>query len=133
MDKQSAPEVRTVKEWHTALNDGDVDRLLSLSHPDVEVGGPRGAGNGSRILRDWANRAGIQLSPERFFLANETVIAEQEAAWASPDTGGATSSQLVASVFVVRDGFVASVIRYDSLNEALDSVGLNADEATEVG
>jgi hypothetical protein len=37
-------EVRVVEAWHAALNEGDVDRLVGLSHPDVEVGGPRGVG-----------------------------------------------------------------------------------------
>jgi hypothetical protein len=38
----TAPEVRIVKDWHEALN-GDPDRLVELSHPDVEVGGLRAA------------------------------------------------------------------------------------------
>ena len=35
-------EVHVVEAWHAALNEGDVDRLVGLSHPDVEIGGPRG-------------------------------------------------------------------------------------------
>jgi hypothetical protein len=31
----TAPEVRIVKDWHEALNSGDPDRLVELSHPDV--------------------------------------------------------------------------------------------------
>ena len=35
-------EVHVVEAWHAALNEGDVDRLVRLSHPDVEIGGSRG-------------------------------------------------------------------------------------------
>ena len=42
------PELRVVEAWHEALNDGEVDRLVGLSHPEVEVGGPRGIGRGRR-------------------------------------------------------------------------------------
>jgi hypothetical protein len=46
-----SPEVQTVNDWHEALNSADVDRLVALSHPGVEVGGPRGTAHGTRILR----------------------------------------------------------------------------------
>ena len=36
-------EVHVVEAWHAALNEGDVDRLVGLSHPDVEIGGPAGS------------------------------------------------------------------------------------------
>ena len=42
------PEIQTVIAWHDALNNGDVDRLVALSHPDVEVGGPRGSAHGAQ-------------------------------------------------------------------------------------
>ena len=51
--------VEIVLAWHAALNESDVQRLLSLSTDDVEVGGPRGAGRGADLLRDWVARAGV--------------------------------------------------------------------------
>ena len=42
-----------------ALNAGNVERVIALSTADVEVGGPRGAGRGADLLRDWVARAGI--------------------------------------------------------------------------
>jgi ketosteroid isomerase-like protein len=32
--------IETVLAWHAAVNQSDVERLLSLSTEDVEVGGP---------------------------------------------------------------------------------------------
>jgi ketosteroid isomerase-like protein len=127
----TAPEVRIVKDWHEALNGGDPDRLVELSHPDVEVGGPRGSGHGTQLLREWVDRANISLEPRRFFHRAETVVVEEEAEWRSAKTGEATGSQTAGSVFVVRDGRVARVMRYDDLAGALRAA--NIDGTHEVG
>ena len=111
-----SPETRTVLAWHDALNSGDVERLLALSHPDVEVGGPRGSAHGARILREWVDRADIRLEPGRTFDEAGTVVVEQGAEWSSADPGNV---QTVASVFVVSDGLVTSVVRYPELASAL--------------
>jgi len=127
----TAPEVRIVKDWHEALNGGDPDRLVELSHPDVEVGGPRGSGHGTRLLREWVDRAYIRFEPRRFFHRAETVVVEEEAEWRSAETGEVTGSQTVGSVFVVRDGRVARVMRYEDLAGALQVA--NIDGSHEVG
>lgn len=111
-----SPETRTVLAWHDALNSGDVERLLALSHPDVEVGGPRGSAHGARILREWVDRADIRLEPGRTFDEAGTVVVEQGAEWRSADPGNV---QTVASVFLVSDGLVTSVVRYQELASAL--------------
>lgn len=111
--------------WHEALNAGDVERLAALSHPDVEVGGPRGTGRGAGLLREWVERANIRLYPSRFFHDEEAVVVEEEAQWRSPETGEEIGNSTVGSVFVVRDGRVASVLRHDDLAAALEAAGLD--------
>ena len=131
--KHVSPEVQTVLAWHEALNDGDVERLVGLSHPDVVVGGPRGTTQGAHILREWVDRANIHLEPGRIFHEDDTVVVEQAAAWTSADTGETTPAQIVASVFVVPDGMVASALRHDDLAKAVNSAGLDAPDAIEDG
>ena len=73
----NAPELRVVEAWHEALNSGELDRLVELSHPEVEVGGPRGTGRGAQLLREWMGRANIRLEPRRVFHHADTVVVEQ--------------------------------------------------------
>jgi ketosteroid isomerase-like protein len=80
---KTAPEVRGVEKWHEALNAGDFERPVALSHPDVEVVGPRGTGRGAGLLREWVARANIRLEPRRVFQREETVVVEEEAEWRS--------------------------------------------------
>jgi ketosteroid isomerase-like protein len=124
---RTSTELQTVTAWHEALNSGDVERLVELSHPDVEVGGPRGTAHGAQVLREWVDRANINLRPGRNFRDGDTVVVEQEAEWVSADPG---SRQTVASVFLVHDGLVTSVVRYPGLAEALRAADL--DEAREI-
>jgi ketosteroid isomerase-like protein len=123
---RAGPEVQTVASWHRALNSGDVERLIRLSHPAIEVGGPRGTSQGVQILREWFGRANVRLDPRRVFHEADTVVVEQEAEWRSAEPG---DRQIVASVFVVREGLVTSVVRYLDLAEALDAA--NLDESRE--
>jgi ketosteroid isomerase-like protein len=123
-------ELKTVAAWHEALNAGDIERLVALSSDDVEVGGPRGSSRGAQVLRDWFGRAGIRLAPRRICQRGATLVVEQDAAWRAAETGEVTGQQPVASVFVVRDGRVASVIRHPDLATALTAAGLTeADQA----
>jgi len=112
-----------VDDWHTALNAGDVERLVGLSTADVEVGGPRGSGRGADLLRDWVARAGVTLEPRRRYGRDGTFVVEQTAQWRSAN-GQLTPTQTVASVFRIRDGRVAAVLRYDDVAAALQAAGL---------
>jgi ketosteroid isomerase-like protein len=123
-------EIFIIEAWHEALNAGDVDHLVALSHPDVEVGGPRGTGRGAQLLREWVDRANVRLDPRRVFHQADTVVVEQEAEWNSADTGQVTGGQALASVFVVRDDQILRVVRYPDLADALRAV--NLDESYEI-
>ena len=119
----AAPETRTARAWHEALN-GDGVHLVGLSHPEVEVGGPRGTAHGTQLLREWVSRANIRLEPRCVFHRADTVVVEQRAEWRAA-TGKVTVSQAVGSVFVVREGRVARVIRYPDLADALGAANLD--------
>ena len=126
-----ASDVQTVLAWHAALNAADVERLVALSAPDIEVGGPRGSGTGVAVLRQWVARARIRLEPLRWQASDGVVLVEQTARW-QPD-GPLTEPQSATSVFRVRDGKVTSVLRYDDLASAMASAGLDHSSAPGTG
>jgi hypothetical protein len=69
------------------------------------------------------DRANIRLEPARTFSEAGTVVVEQGAEWQSADAGNV---QTVASVFVVGDGLVTSLVRYPDLASALRAANLDA-------
>ena len=119
------PELHIVETWHEALNGGEVDRLVELSHTEVEVGGPRGTGRGAQLLREWVDRANIRLEPRRVFQHADTMVVRQWAQLYSTDTGRPIGGQTVSPVFVVRDSRVTRVVRYPDLAAALDAAHLD--------
>jgi ketosteroid isomerase-like protein len=116
-------EVEVVIAWHEALNDRDLDRLVSLCSVDVELGGPQGSGQGRALLREWFARTGLNLDLGAFLQRGEIVVVSQEAQWPT-GPGGAAEVQNVASVFRVKDGVITSIIRYADLDEALVGAGI---------
>jgi hypothetical protein len=125
----STPEVEAVLAWHEALNAGDRERLAALSHPEVEVGGPRGGARGRRVLEKWVGRANIRLEPLRLYGRGPTVVVEERATWRDARTGELTGEATVATVFGLDGNLVAGVFRHDHLEEALGSAGLGASDA----
>lgn len=113
-----------VLRWHAALNAEALDDLAAVSLDTIEVGGPRGVATGRQALIDWATRAGIRLTPSRVIERGETVIVEQEARWPTD-----AAVHRVASVFRVRDGLVAEVLRYPDLDSALAAAGVSRSAA----
>jgi len=56
---------------------------------------------------------------------DNTVIVEEAAVWREAETGKESDTAIVASVFVLENGLITSVQRYDSLHNAFEGTGLN--------
>jgi hypothetical protein len=124
--------LRTVSDWHTALNQGDLERLLALVHPEVEIGGPRGLTRGAQVMAEWVGRANVALIPLRAFQRGERVVVEERGEWRSPETGAVVGSQVVATLFVVAAGLITRVVRYDDLASALEAAGITWEDETKL-
>ena len=129
----SNPAVKAVLAWHDTLNAGNAERLAALSHPGVEIGGPRGAARGRRVLEDWVGRANVRLEPLRSFHSGRTVVVEEAATWRDPETGETTGEATVATVFVLDGGLVSGIFRHDNLEDALRSAGLDDSDRVQSG
>lgn len=119
--------VAVVRNWQEAANDQDIDRLLELSAPDVEIVGPRGSGYGHELLRVWLSSAGLKLETLRTFARNDAVVMFQHGVWRSQETGEITGAANVATRFLVQGDRIAQLARYDGddgLDIALEEAGL---------
>ncbi len=121
----STQELEVVLAWHEVLNAGDAERLASLSHPEVEIGGPRGTARGRQVLKDWVGRANVRLEPLRSFQGARTVVVEEAATWRDPETGETIGEATVATVFMLDEDLVSGIFRHDNLEDALRSAGLD--------
>ena len=127
---QPETPVTTATAWQEAVNAQDETLLLRLSHPDIELVGPRGTAKGHKILVTWLERAGLTLETRRTFAKGNAVVSAQVGVWRPLDAGELPEGAEVASSFLVQDGQVTEVARYDTLAEALAHAGLS--EADEV-
>lgn len=117
-----------IQRWHDAVNAGDVETALALLSTNVEIGGPRGSGRGADRVRDWVGRAGIRLEPAQYYHRGDATVVEQVARWNDTATGQPGEPQTVYTAFQVRDGRISRILRFDSLDDALQASGLSADD-----
>jgi len=117
-----------VQAWQDAANSQNIDRLIELSAPMIEIVGPRGSGYGHQLLRDWLSRAGLHLTTQRAFAHDSVVVVAQHGVWRSIETGVVTGERELASRFQVDSQQIAQFARHDSLAEALSEAGLHASD-----
>lgn len=113
-----------VEDWQEAANSQNIDRLLELSAPTIEIVGPRGSGYGHQLLRDWLSRAGLYLTTQRAFVHGNIVVVAQHGVWRSIETGAVTGERDLASRFQVDGQHIVQFARHDSLADALSEAGL---------
>ena len=118
-----------VEAWQNAASAKDVEGLLAVSDPDIEVVGPRGVAQGHGILREWIARAGLQIHSKRAFVRGDVAVVEQNAVWHSAETGEKLSESVIASVFHVENDLVTYFSRHETLESALQEAELTEDDA----
>lgn len=119
-----------VRAWVDAVNTSDVRTVMTRSAGDIELVGPRGTARGQPALRDWVERAGLQMTTERAFAGPDEVVLWQRLVWRD-HAGLVVAAAAAAHHFRVTGGRVSRVARYERLEEALLASGLT--EAAEVG
>lgn len=106
-----------VSEWHTSVNDGDLQRSAGAVGDPVVVLGPKGAGSITPTqFVEWVERSGIRLTPRSWHpISERLMVVEQDATW--PESNGATR---VATVFCASGGKVTAALRLPDLESALE-------------
>ncbi len=113
-------EIATVLAWHDALNDSDIETLITLSSDDIEIGDAHGAAQGHDALRRWASSLTARAELGRMYVHNGIVVVEQQIS----DRNKPFHASTGASAFrVVRD-HVTSMFRHSDLQSALAATEL---------
>ena len=129
MADQPATPVDVVRAWEQAVNALAVARALELSHPNVEIVGPRGVAKGRDVLKDWLSRAGLSLETRRSFARDCAVVNDQHGLWRDIGSGDVVGEAAIASHYKVENGQVTYVARYETLDEALAKAGVDIEDA----
>ncbi|MGC2656235.1 MAG: nuclear transport factor 2 family protein [Mycobacterium sp.] len=111
-------EMATVLAWHDALNESDLDTLVTLSSDDIDFGDVHGAGQGHEALRKWAGAMTATAEVGRIYVHDGVVVVEQRI------SGTESSGGTAASAFRVVHDHVTSVFRHDDLASALAATEL---------
>jgi hypothetical protein len=125
---QNQTPINVVRAWEQAVNKLAIDRVLELSHPEIEIVGPRGIARGRDVLKDWLSRAGLTLETRRSFTRDEAVVNDQQGVWRDVESGGVVGEAAVASHYKVENGQVTYVARYEALDKALGEASLSVED-----
>jgi hypothetical protein len=106
-----------IDEWHTSVNDGDLERSARAVGDPIVVLGPKGAGAITPAqFAKWVERSRIELIPRSWHPVSERLmVVEEDATW--PESKEATR---VATVFRASDGKVTAALRLPDLQSALE-------------
>lgn len=115
--------IETADQWTDCVNAKDIDGVLSLSATSVEISGPRGTAAGHDMLAQWVENSGIQLRTLARYVKDGKVIYEQKASWENED-----GEVILYSFFLVKEGKVMQIARFDLLEDAFGSSGLSEED-----
>jgi len=122
-----------VQKWHEALNASQVEEMVALLHPQVEVGGPQGTTRGARSVREWLVRSKVRLLPQRWFDGGNQIVVQEIGEWRSAEGDQETTGKLVATVFRVdENGLITRIWRQEALAPALEEVCLSFEDEVEL-
>jgi hypothetical protein len=106
-----------IAEWHTSVNDGDLERSARAVGDPIVVLGPKGAGAITPAqFAEWVERSRIKLIPRSWHPVSERLmVVEEDATWP-----GSEEATRVATVFRAHDGKVTAALRLPDLRSALE-------------
>jgi ketosteroid isomerase-like protein len=121
-----------VAAWAQAYSRRDLDAMLALSCPDIEVARRLRHEHGHDAVRGPLHRQsfGVEMHPRVrcMFHRGDTVMVDAQLVVSYVDTGEPVEEQEAAAILVVRDGCVARYVPYPDLDTALSDAGLGEDD-----
>ena len=136
-------DIHILEELFAAFSDGDIERILPLTHPQFVATIPpelspepdtyRGHEGVRRYFSSFADAMEqVRFEPQRFWDAGEGVVVAMRMTARGNQTA-IPVEQRFAQIWTIRDGLVASVRTFSSLPDALEAAGLSAAAAAARG
>jgi ketosteroid isomerase-like protein len=131
--------VDPVREAIRAFNEKDLDALVAVLDPEVEVHAMKGLRKGRAAVRQWATRepGGVQQTIELDSLYEDgteggggTAVALVTRRWHWEEDGTEASAEEMALVFELRDGKILSWRPFEDRAEAMRVAGFETGAAT---
>ena len=124
--------IALINEFVEKINQRDIDGLVALADPNIELTGPRGSGVGHQLLRDWMGRANMTLETFATYARDDMAVLAQHGVWHSAEGEEASRAD---TFMYFRTGSrprealrVVQFARYTDLQEALVQAGLSLDD-----
>lgn len=112
--------IKTADDWIEKLNAKDIEGVLEVSDHNIELMGPMGSASGHETLRQWVEGSKLHLTTVTRYAKDKKVVYEQEGTW--EDQNGQVT---IYTFMEIKNGKVARISRYDSLDDAFADSGLN--------
>lgn len=125
---QTLMTIETAEQWVDRSNHKDLEALIGLTATQIEIAGPRGAGlMNNEDLKEWLERANLQLATINRYAKDEWIVLEQHGTWLYED-GHIKGEAIVFTVLRVKDRKVHSLARYDGKVQAFQASGLSEED-----
>ncbi|RAR44218.1 hypothetical protein [Paenibacillus sp. MDMC362] len=125
---QTLMTIETAEQWVERSNHKDLEGLMDLTAPQIEIIGPQGSGlMNNADLGEWLERANLQLATINRYAKDERIVLEQHGTWLHED-GHIKGEAIVFTVFSVKDRKVHSLARYDGKAQAFQVSGLSEED-----
>lgn len=112
--------IQTADAWVDKVNAQDVEGVLEVSDPNIELIGPRGAGFGHDLLVQWMENTGVRLHTITRYANDHCVVYEQEAVWENQD-----GHVIIYTFMEIKNGKVTRIERFDNSDDAFSTSGLS--------
>ena len=112
--------IKLAERFTDYVNAQDVDGVLSVTDPNVELISPGKSAAGHETLAEWVKESGMQLETVNKYAKGNRVIFEQLA-----KKRGQSGESHIFNYFEMDDRKIHRIGRFDELDEAFGESGLS--------